>query len=286
MSAESEQAAGGNAPPTRLMKNAHRWVPEGRSPMLLAVVALAVSFAARYALQGVFGTQFRFVFFSAAAALVCAYGGIWPASLVALGGLLLAFYFFIEPFNSFGMPNVSDITVIAVYLVDTAIMLVLIEWLQRSKYEIRLYMLESKHRSARLEELVARMEKAERDARHHEQRIHVLAAGVPEIWHLRTADGSFEFVNGKLYDLTGLPPGALEGEKWTKSMHPNDAELARDISARVEATGKDEEIGVRLRLPDGSYERFDAECRCVNDELHGRIVVWSGAVSEVEAEAN
>jgi len=268
---------------TRLMKNAGRWVPEGRQPFLVAIIALAAAFAARYALHSLLEPHFRFVFFTAAAVLVCAYGGIWPASLVALAGLILSFYFFVEPFNSFDMPNSSDIAAMAVYLITTVVILILVEWLQRSKYEVRLYMLESKHQNKKLEELIARMERAETAARHHEQKIHVLAASVPEIWHLSTTDGKFEFVNARLYELTGMPHGSLEGDQWTKAMHPNDAELAAEIARRVEATSGEEETSIRLRTPDGRYESFDAECRCVNEERHGKIIVWSGAMSVLAA---
>src|SRR5258708_23234360 len=85
----------------RMMKNAGKWVREGWSPMLVALGALAVAFALRYSLHQWLGEHSRFLFFTAAAILVCAYAGIWRAFFVAIAGLLLGFYFFVEPYESF-----------------------------------------------------------------------------------------------------------------------------------------------------------------------------------------
>jgi hypothetical protein len=75
-----------------MMKNAGRWVPEGWSPTHVALGALAMALAVRYALQQFLGEHYRFLFFTAAAVLVCAYAGIWRALFVTIAGLMLGFF--------------------------------------------------------------------------------------------------------------------------------------------------------------------------------------------------
>src|SRR5258708_7495587 len=118
-----------------VMKNVGEGGAQGWWPMLGAPGALAVAFALRYSLHQWLGEPSRFLFFTAAAILVCAYAGIWRAFFVAIAGLLLGFYFFVEPYESFTEPEAEDFWAIVVYLLNTSVMLFLVEWLQRSKYE-------------------------------------------------------------------------------------------------------------------------------------------------------
>src|SRR6266853_6316194 len=159
----------------RMMKNAGRWVPEGWSPMLVALGALAVAFALRYTLHQWLGEHSRFLFFTAAAILVCAYAGIWRALFVAIAGLLLGFYFFVQPYESFSEPDAEDFGAIVVYLLTTLVMLFLVEWLQRSKYEAHILMLETKYRNKRLEEVLASLSEARNSASTNAERVDMLA---------------------------------------------------------------------------------------------------------------
>ena len=262
-----------------MMKNAGRWVPEGWSPTLVALGALAMAFAARYALQQILGEHYRFLFFTAAAVLVCAYAGIWRAFFVALDGLLLGFYFFVEPYGSFGKPDTQDFGAIAVYLLNTFVMLFLVEWLQRSKYEVRMLMLETKYKNKRLEEILDNLARAENSASINAERVGMLAATVPHIWSMRRSGGKTDYFNVNLCEITGMPPGSLDGEGWTKAMHPNDAALVRDLSRHVEKTGARQEVSVRLRLADGAYHNFSVQCSRIEDK-HGKVIVWAGPLTE------
>jgi PAS domain S-box-containing protein len=247
--------------------------------MLISLGALAIAFAARYALHQSLGEHYRFLFFTAAAVLVCAYAGIWRALFVTIAGLLLGFYFFVEPYESFSEPDAEDFGAIVVYLLNTLLMLFLIEWLQRSKYESYMLMLETKYRNKRLEEVLANLVEARDSASTNAERVDMLAATVPHIWSMRRGGGKTEYFNAKLYEITGMPHGSLDGEGWTNAMHPNDAELVDAISRRVEETGVGEEIRVRLRLADGAYHSFDVECSRLEDK-HGKVIVWSGPLAE------
>lgn len=262
-----------------MTKNAGRWTPEGWKPMLVALGALAAAFVARYALHQSLGEHFRFLFFSVAAILVCAYAGFWRALFVAIAGLLLGFYFFVQPYDSFSEPDAEDFGAIVIYMLNTLVMLFLVEWLQRSKYGVRILMLETKYRNKRLEEILYNLAESEKTVGVHAEKIKMLAATAPHIWSMRRSGGKIEYFSAELYEMTGMPRGTLDGEGWAKAMHPNDAELVKDISRHVEESSVREEINVRLRLADGEYHSFTVECSRLEDK-HGRVIVWSGPTTE------
>ena len=247
--------------------------------MLVALGALAAALALRHVLHPFMGGHFRFVFFWLAALLVGAYAGIRYGFFVAISGLVLAFYFFVPPYRSFSALEATDLASITVYVLNTSVLLVVIEWLQRSKYETRILMLETKYRNKRLEETLHNLAESEKTIGKHAEKIEMLAATVPHIWSMRRSGGKSEYFSAELYGMTGMPPGTLDGEGWTKAMHPNDAELVKDISRQVEKSGAREEIGVRLQLADGKYHRFTVECSRLDDK-HGRVIVWSGPNTE------
>jgi PAS domain S-box-containing protein len=262
-----------------MLRNAGKWAPEGWKPVIVALGALAVALALRYALHPFMGEHFRFVFFWFAALLVGAYAGIGYGLFVAITGLVMAFYFFVPPYRSFSTLEATDLSSIIVYLLKTSALLVLIEWLQRSKYQARMLMLETKYRNQRLEEILHNLAESEKIVDHQTEKIKMLAATAPHIWSMRRSGGKIEYFSAELYEMTGMSPGTLDGEGWTKAMHPNDAELVRNMSRQVEKSGVSEEICVRLRLADGEYHSFSAECSRLEDK-HGKVIVWSGPNTE------
>lgn len=260
-------------------KNAGAWAPAGWVPFLVAVGALAAALALRQVLHPFMGEHFRFVFFWFAALLVCAYAGIWYGAFVAVAGLVLAFYFFVPPYRSFSALEANDLASITVYVLNTSALLVLIEWLQRSKNHTRLLMLETGFRNKRLEEILENLAESRKVVNHQTEKIQMLAATAPHIWSMRRAGGAIEYFSAELYGMTGVPAGTLDGEGWTKAMHPNDTQLVKDMSRQVEESGVSEELGVRLRLADGKYHRFAVRCSRIEDR-HGRVIVWSGPGTE------
>jgi PAS domain S-box-containing protein len=260
-------------------KNAGRWAPGGWAPILVVLGALGAAFVVRYALHRFMGEHFRFIFFSIAALLVCAYAGIWHGLWVAIAGLVLGFYFFVQPYNSFTGIDAQDLSAIVVYLLTTSVTLFLVEWLQRSKYEVRILMLETKYKNKRLEEILDNLARAENSASINAERVDMLAATVPHIWSIRRSGGKTDYFNVSLYEITGMPPGSLDGEGWTKAMHPNDRALVQELSRHAEKTGARQEVSVRLRLADGAYHNFSVHCSRIEDK-HGKVIVWSGPLTE------
>jgi PAS domain S-box-containing protein len=158
-------------------------------------------------------------------------------------------------------------------------MLLLVEWLQRSKFEVRILILEMKYKNKRLEEILDNLARAENTASINAERVDMLAATVPHIWSVRRLGGKTDYFNVNLYDITGMPSGSLDGGGWTKAMHPNDAALVDELSRHVERTGARQEASVRLRLADGAYHNFSVQCSRIDDK-HGKVIVWSGPLTE------
>src|SRR5258705_7721668 len=97
-----------------------RWTRTGRPPSTLAyvVAALAVggAFAARLALDPIFGNGAPFATFLLAVVVAAWFGGFRPA-LLALGlGWLCAHYFFLQPRHAFGIQP-TDLVLSVTYLV-------------------------------------------------------------------------------------------------------------------------------------------------------------------------
>src|SRR5258708_34047132 len=102
-------------------------------------------------------------------------------------------------------------------------MLFLVEWLQRSKYEARMLILETKYRNKRLEEILENLAHAENSASINAERVDILAANVPHIWSRRRSGGKTDYFNGNPYEITGMLAVSRDREGCTNPIHPNAA---------------------------------------------------------------
>src|SRR5207247_11320243 len=79
----------------------------------------------------------------------------------------------------------------------------------------------------------------------------VLAESIPQIVFTASADGSFEFVNQKLIEYTGLAASALRGYDWQNAIHPDDVDAFAEAYFRCMETGETFERECRIRRRDG-----------------------------------
>jgi len=261
------------------IRNTKRWAPGGASPYAFAIVAVVIAFTVRFALHPLLQGRFAFLFFTIAALLIEFYAGLGPALLVVAGGLVIGGYFFVPPFNSFDIPEGFDLVTIGLYLTIALVGIILIESLQRSRYEAQLLQEVAQSHLEMLERSESRRLRAEAAARKSEEKFHTLASGLPQIWYMRRLDGNFEYVNDRFYELTGLAPGSLEGSGWLKAIHPDDVERVKTEWSRIVETGEEHSSGFRLRMADGSYHYFAGRLSCIQDP-RGKIIKWAGASAE------
>ena len=67
------------------IKNARRWPSTGAKPYAIAILAIVIASALRFALHPVLGADLPFLSFTIAGFLVAFLSGLWPALLVVAG---------------------------------------------------------------------------------------------------------------------------------------------------------------------------------------------------------
>jgi PAS domain S-box-containing protein len=258
------------------MKNANRWAPGGARPYAAALAAILLAFAIRSVLQPVLGEHFSYSLFTTATIVIAAYGGYGPALVVVASGWAIGTYFFVPPYGALSGIDLLDVARLGGYLLMNVSIVFLIEWLQRSRYEARINLQVARQNLEALHRKEAELRRALQLAQQTQRTLQALAAAAPTIWHIQRLDSRFKYVNDEFYRLTGLPPGSLEAEGWTKAMHPDDVELMKAIWQRVADTGDREVAELRFQMADGTYRVFRGWVQRVDDK-HGPIVKWTGA---------
>lgn len=121
---------------------------------------------------------------------------------------------------------------------------------------------------------------AEQALRQSEEEFRTLAEAVPHhVWTARP-DGWLNWFNPRVYEYAGFGPGQLDGEKWGKIVHPDDASRAVGAWTQAIATGKAYEVEFRLRRADGAFRWFLARAVPARDAL-GDIIRWIGTNTDV-----
>lgn len=116
------------------IKNSRAWAPTTASSYGYALIGTAAAFFVRYELHPIMQSQFPVLFFLFNTTLIAYKLGFKPASISAFIGILLAYYFFIPPFNSFELPTTIDLINLVIYLIMFFTIIYLIEKLQRERY--------------------------------------------------------------------------------------------------------------------------------------------------------
>jgi PAS domain S-box-containing protein len=120
----------------------------------------------------------------------------------------------------------------------------------------------------------------EQALRQSEEEFRTLAEAVPH--HVWTAapDGLLNWFNPRVYEYAGSGPGELDGEKWGKIVHPDDAPGAVAAWTRAIGRGEAYEVEFRLRRADGAFRWFLARAVPARD-ARGEIVRWIGTNTDV-----
>ncbi len=265
------------------LRNAKRWAAGRGGGYPAAAAALFVATLVRMELHPIFQANSPFVTYLIGAFLIEFYFGLGPSLVVALGGVLIGVFFFVPPFGELLMPELGDLVFVIGYVVVALLGIVLIETLQRSRYELRLLREVAQARLEMLER--SRVERADaiEVARTSDRRYRELAARASAVMYMRRLDGNFEYLNDEFYALTGLDHGALDGETWARAVHPDDLAAQQSQWREVAMTGEEQESSFRIRGADGRYRLFAGSVRCLEDK-RGKIIRWSGSpVADADA---
>ncbi|MET0374176.1 MAG: PAS domain S-box protein, partial [Rhizorhabdus sp.] len=116
-----------------------------------------------------------------------------------------------------------------------------------------------------------------------EAQFSALAQNMPnQVWTAR-ADGWLDWFNDQVYAYCGAERGSLDGDGWTRLVHPDDLPQAVERWAAALASGATYETEFRLRDAEGRYRWHLARALRLSDE-RDTITGWIGTNTEIEAQ--
>lgn len=138
------------------IKNSRAWAPNIPSVYGYALLGTLAAFFMRYQFHPLMQSQFPVLFFLFNTTLISYKYGWKPAAMSGIIGMVLAYYFFIPPFNSFESPSMLDVVNLFIYLILFVTIIYLIEKLQRERYRAILIARVSDSRMKIMEKLSAK----------------------------------------------------------------------------------------------------------------------------------
>jgi two-component system CheB/CheR fusion protein len=126
------------------------------------------------------------------------------------------------------------------------------------------------------------MLRVQRALRESEGKFRALAELLPAKLFVTDAAGYNVYVNSRLYEFTGAPPGSLQGEGWTRYVHPDDLPKVRAAWSRAVETGEPYEVEYRFRNAlSGEYRWFLVRSNPGRND-RGDIAAWYGAAIDID----
>ena len=122
---------------------------------------------------------------------------------------------------------------------------------------------------------------AEQALRASDDRFRRMAAAVPTLLFIATADMAWEYVNPPFYALTGQADGSALGDGWCKVLHPEDLKSIRGLSLQADAAAEPLEQEARLQMADGNWCWFLLRAVPQLDPA-GRVIRWYGSCTDID----
>jgi K+-sensing histidine kinase KdpD len=116
------------------IKNSRAWVSTTPSAYGYVLLGTLTAFFMRYQFHPLMQAQFPVLFFIFNTTIISYKLGWKPATMSAIIGMTLAYYFFIPPFNSFELPTMLDVLNLFIYSLLFFTVIYLIEKLQRERF--------------------------------------------------------------------------------------------------------------------------------------------------------
>ena len=126
---------------------------------------------------------------------------------------------------------------------------------------------------------------AENALRESEAQFRTLAQAIPNHVWTSQPDGLLNWFNEQVYRYSGAAAGELDGQGWTRLVHPDDLEAAAESWAVSLTSGKPYQTEFRLRRADGLYRWYIARALPILD-TSGGIGRWIGTNTDIEDQKN
>jgi PAS domain S-box-containing protein len=127
----------------------------------------------------------------------------------------------------------------------------------------------------------AALKKAFDEVRRSEDQLRLIIDTVPALAWSTNPDGSFEFVNRRWRNYTGLSTEEVQEWDWKSTIHGEDIEHLQEVWSAALASGAPSECEARLRRFDGQYRRFLIRGSPLMDNL-GEVSKWFGIGIDIE----
>ena len=126
------------------IRNSRCWSKAGPERYLAGIAGVCIAFALRYVLHPVLHDDIPMLFFAINCIVIAFFYGFWPSFWMLVVSIPIAFYFFVEPFNTFdpGLDK-TDVFTLVVYSTLVGLAAVMLELLHREKYKSALLVLVS-----------------------------------------------------------------------------------------------------------------------------------------------
>src|SRR3954470_20171485 len=100
-----------------------------------------------------------------------------------------------------------------------------------------------------------------------------MAETVPGILFTTRPDGWTDYVSGRFYEYTGMPPGSAVAAGWQAAIHPRDLESHLQRCQELLPGGAPYDFQFRLRSAQGDYRWFLSRSPPIRDP-QGSVVWW------------
>ncbi len=113
-----------------------------------------------------------------------------------------------------------------------------------------------------------------------EDNFRTLARAMPnQVWS-SPPSGQLDWFNEQVYAFSGAEPGTLDGEDWTRMVHPDDVDGAAGRWSASLASGETYEVEFRLRRGDGAWRWHIARAVPIKSPA-GEVIRWIGANTDI-----
>jgi PAS domain S-box-containing protein len=119
------------------------------------------------------------------------------------------------------------------------------------------------------------------DLQKSEDRLRLVFDTIPAIVWSSTADGSFDSINRRFVEYTGLPAESAFGDGWQALIHPDDIAGWKEVRSLAIEEGKPYSGELRIRGSDGKYRYFLGQLIPVRN-ASGSVVNWYGSAIDIE----
>ena len=128
---------------------------------------------------------------------------------------------------------------------------------------------------------VTERKRVEQALRESEARFQAITDSIDQMIWSTLPDGNADYYNQRMYDYTGVPPGAMDGEAWSHMVHPDDRDRAWATWRHSLETGDLYEIEYRLRHHSGGHRWVLGRAVPMRGEA-GEIVRWFGSGTDIQ----